>query len=495
MSGAFPNFTRMNRWRTPLLFSMLLTFSFVGQAQSVTFHADVAPIIYTHCTECHRVGEIGPMPLTTYEEVFGYGEFIEYVTTTDYMPPWTPDDTYSHFVGERVLTDNEKATLSAWVAAGKPEGNPADNPGIPSFPEGSQIGTPDMVLPMAESYTHGGDMTDQYQVFVLPADPDNDLAIRALEVRPGNRTVSHHAILGLDVTGTAANLDAQDPEPGYESFGSFGFSAESNFFGAWVPGALTLEYPPGIGRVVPAGADILLQMHYGPSPIEETDLTEVNVFFAEEPIEREVETGIMGPQHLDQSFYLPANQERTFHGTMNVAADVSLLSVAPHCHLIGVSWEVFATSPNNQDTIPLISIPSWDFNWQGFFTFPTLTKIPSGYTLHGIASYDNTSANPFNPNDPPQNVTFGEGTTDEMFFVFFDYVLYQGGDELISLAPSDEPPCVGDLTGDGIVSVEDMLFLLSDFGCVTDCNADVDLDNAVTISDLLQLLSAFGEPC
>ena len=93
------------------------------------------------------------------------------------------------------------------------------------------------------------------------------------------------------------------------------------------------------------------------------------------------------------------------------------------------------------------------------------------------------------------DVTFGEGTTDEMFFVFFDYVLYQGGDELISLAPSDEPPCVGDLTGDGIVSVEDMLFLLSDFGCVTDCNADVDLDNAVTISDLLQLLSAFGEPC
>ena len=495
MSGAFPNLTRMNRWPTPLLFSMLLTFSFVGQAQSVTFHADVAPIIYTHCTECHRVGEIGPMPLTTYEEVFGYGEFIEYVTTTDYMPPWTPDDTYSHFVGERVLTDNEKATLSAWVAAGKPEGNPADNPGIPSFPEGSQIGTPDMVLPMAESYMHGGDMTDQYQVFVLPADPDNDLAIRALEVRPGNRTVSHHAILGLDVTGTAANLDAQDPEPGYESFGSFGFSAESNFFGAWVPGALTLEYPPGIGRVVPAGADILLQMHYGPSPIEETDLTEVNVFFAEEPIEREVETGIMGPQHLDQSFYLPANQERTFHGTMNVAADVSLLSVAPHCHLIGVSWEVFATSPNNQDTIPLISIPSWDFNWQGFFTFPTLTQIPSGYTLHGIASYDNTSANPFNPNDPPQNVTFGEGTTDEMFFVFFDYVLYQEGDELISLAPSDEPPCVGDLTGDGIVSVEDMLFLLSDFGCMTDCNADVDLDNAVTISDLLQLLSAFGEPC
>ena len=274
----------MIRWSTSLLFSVLLSYSVVSLAQSVTFHADVASIIYAHCTECHRVGEIGPMPLTTYDEVFVYGEFIEYVTATDYMPPWTPDDTYSHFVGERVLTDNEKATLSAWVAAGKPEGNPADNPGIPSFPEGSQIGTPDMVLPMAEPYTHGGDMTDQYQVFVLPADPDNDLAIRALEVRPGNRTVSHHAILGLDVTGTAANLDAQDPDPGYESFGGFGFSAESNFFGAWVPGALTLEYPPGIGRVVPAGADILLQMHYGPSPLKKPTSQRSMCFLPRNPL-------------------------------------------------------------------------------------------------------------------------------------------------------------------------------------------------------------------
>ena len=487
------NFLAMCHFPRTLL-GCLLLFPGMGQAQSVTFHADVAPIIFTHCTECHREGEIGPMPLTTFAEVYAYGEFIEYVTATDYMPPWTPDENVSHFVGERVLTSAEKQILSDWVAQGKPEGDASDNPGIPTFPEGSQIGTPDLVLSMPEAYNHGGDMTDQYQVFVLPADPDNDLSIRALEVRPGNRNVAHHAILGLDISGTAANLDAQDPDPGYESFGGFGFSAESNFFGAWVPGALTLEYPPGIGRTVPAGSDILLQMHYGPSPIAETDVTEINVFYSEEPIEREVETGIMSPQNLDQFFFLPANQLRTFHGTMEVATDVSLLSIAPHCHLIGVSWDVFATSPNNQDTIPLISIPSWDFNWQGFFTFPTLTKIPEGYTLHGIASYDNTSDNPFNPNSPPQNVTFGEGTTDEMFFVFFDYVLYQEGDEQISLEPAD-PSCQEDLNGDGLVSVNDILVLLSDFGCSANCDADVDLDDAVSISDLLQILSAFGDGC
>ena len=468
-------------------------------AQSVTFHADIAPIIYNECTQCHRVGEIGPMPFTTYAEVAAYGNFIEYVTQTGYMPPWTPDHNYSSLRGERFLTQAQKDLISAWVADGMPEGNPADNPGLPLYPDDSQIGEPDLVLGMPEPFVHEGNMLDQYQVFVIPTGVTEAKEVKAVEIRPGNNAVDHHALVAYTnvpyVIAQAQALDAADPNPGYESFGDYGVDVEQFLFGGWVPGTPPLEFPPTIGHVMDPGSHLLLQMHYGPSPIEETDLTEVNVFFAEEPIEREVETGIMGPQHLDQSFYLPANQERTFHGTMNVAADVSLLSVAPHCHLIGVSWEVFATSPNNQDTIPLISIPSWDFNWQGFFTFPTLTKIPAGYTLHGIASYDNTSANPFNPNVPPQNVTFGEGTTDEMFFVFFDYVLYQEGDELISLAPSDDAPCVGDLTGDGVVSVEDMLFLLSDFGCVTDCNADVDLDNAVTISDLLQLLSAFGEPC
>lgn len=466
----------------------------LANAQTPTFHLDVAPIVFQHCAECHRPGEIGPMPLTTYEEVFAYGEFIEFVTASGYMPPWTPDNTYSHFVGERVLTENELATLSAWVAAGKPEGDPADNPGLPQYPEGSQIGEPDLVLAMAEPYEHGGDMTDQYQVFVLPGDPNADLSIRALEVRPGNRNVAHHAILGLDVSGTAQALDANDPDPGYESFGSFGFDAASNFFGGWVPGAATVTYPPGIGRTVPAGADVLLQMHYGPSPVTALDQTEVNVFFSEEPIEREVQTTFMGPQHLDQFFYLPANQTRTFHGTMEVSTDVSLISIVPHCHLIGKSWEVFATSPNNQDTIPLIAIPDWDFNWQGFFTFPTLTKIPQGYTLHGIATYDNTMNNPFNPNSPPQNVTFGEGTEDEMFFVFFDYVLYEVGDESIELGPSGDA-CPTDLTTDGVISVDDLLALLSDFGCLSGCQADIDLDEAVTIADLLVLLGAFGTNC
>ena len=362
-----------------------------------------------------------------------YGNFIEYVTSIGYMPPWTPDADYSHFVGERVLTAEEVETISAWVDADMPEGNPDDNPGLPSFPEGSQIGEPDLVFSMPEPFTHAGNMSDQYQVFVMPTGSDEDIHVRALEVRPGNGAIAHHAILGVDIEGTAQFLDSQDPAPGYESFGDFGFEAYENFFGGWVPGTQTVVYPEGIGRVIPANSDLLIQMHYGPTSVEGVDQTEVNVFLTDSPIEREVTTGIMGPWTLGEPFFIPANQVKTFHGEYNIPVDLSFISIVPHCHLVGVSWEVFATGPGDLDTIPLISIPAWDFNWQGFFTFPYMTKVPAGYTLHGIATYDNTANNPFNPSDPPAMVQYGDHTEDEMFFVFFDYVLYADGDEDISL--------------------------------------------------------------
>ncbi len=349
------------------------------------------------------------------------------------MPPWTPDADYSHFVGERVLTAEEVETISAWVDADMPEGNPDDNPGLPSFPEGSQIGEPDLVFSMPEPFTHAGNMSDQYQVFVMPTGSDEDIHVRALEVRPGNGAIAHHAILGVDIEGTAQFLDSQDPAPGYESFGDFGFEAYENFFGGWVPGTQTVVYPEGIGRVIPANSDLLIQMHYGPTSVEGVDQTEVNVFLTDSPIEREVTTGIMGPWTLGEPFFIPANQVKTFHGEYNIPVDLSFISIVPHCHLVGVSWEVFATGPGDLDTIPLISIPAWDFNWQGFFTFPYMTKVPAGYTLHGIATYDNTANNPFNPSDPPAMVQYGDHTEDEMFFVFFDYVLYADGDEDISL--------------------------------------------------------------
>ena len=428
--------------RISLIFMLLLGGATAAWSQAPTFHADIAPIIYQNCTECHRTGEIGPMPFTTYEEVSEYSSFISYVTATKYMPPWTPDPDYSTLRGERFLTEEQIELLAEWHEAGAPEGDPADNPGLPDFPEGSQIGEPDLTLTMEEAYVHGGDMLDQYQVFVMETGVTEETEIRAVEIRPGNAAIAHHTLIAYtenpNSIAAAEAMDAADPAPGYESFGDYGVNVEDFLFGGWVPGAEPTEFPATIGKKIGPDGRLLVQMHYGPTPVEETDVTEINLFFANEPIQREVELAMMTPEHLPEPFFIQPNEVKTFHGVMNIPQDVSVLSVTPHCHLLGQSWEVFAVSPDENDTIPLISIPEWDFNWQGIFGFPSLLHVPGGYKMHAICTYDNTADNPYNPNDPPQWMSWGDLTGDEMYVLFFQFVEYMEGDENITLSTADE---------------------------------------------------------
>jgi hypothetical protein len=429
------------------IFKKFLTLAFISTvsstvAQTPTFHLDIAPIIYNNCTSCHRVGELGPMPLTTYDEVATNGYFIEYVTQSGYMPPWTPDHNYVSLNGERFLSEQEKQTIVDWVAADMPEGDPLDNPGMPDFPTGSQIGTPDLVLSMSEPYLHGGDGLEQYQVFRIPTGITESVEISAVEIRPSNGAIAHHGLIGYtnnaSSIASAASMDDSDPAYGYESFGDYGVPVEDQIFGGWVPGSPPLIFPPTIGKVMEPGSELLLQMHYGPVYQDELDQTSVNIFFSPEPIEREIETYRMTPENLTQPFYIPANEIVSFHGTISISDDVSVISIIPHSHLLGKSWLVYATSSDNQDTIPMISIPNWDFHWQGVFTYPNLLLIPGGYTVHAIAEYDNTSLNTNNPNNPPQAMWFGDYTTDEMYVMFLQFVPYQTGDESISISSLDE---------------------------------------------------------
>ena len=428
--------------RISLIFMLLLGGATAAWSQAPTFHADIAPIIYQNCTECHRTGEIGPMPFTTYQEVSEYSSFISYVTATKYMPPWTPDPDYSTLRGERFLTDDEIELLAEWHEAGVPEGDPADNPGLPDFPEGSQVGEPDVVISMPSPYVHGGDMAEQYQVYVLETGVTEETEIRAVEIRPENGAIAHHALIGYTESPTSISeaeaLDAQTPEEGYESFGDYGVPVEDFLFGGWAPGVEPTVFPSTIGKKISPNGRFLLQMHYGPTPVEESDLTAFNLFLADVPVQREVELEMMTPANLSESFFIQPNEIKTFHGTATVDEDISLLSVMPHCHLLGKVWEVYAVSPNQADTIPLISIPEWDFNWQGIYDFPSLKHIPAGYTMHAICTYDNTSDNPDNPNDPPQWTSWGDLTGDEMYVLFFQYVEYMEGDENITLSTADE---------------------------------------------------------
>ena len=391
------------------------------------------------------------MPFTTYEEVMNQGAFIKYVTSTGYMPPWSPDPEYSSFKGERYLKEDQIQLLSDWYGAGMPEGDPTRNPGLPNFPKNGRLGKPDLIITLPEPYVHAGDMTEEYYVFVLETGLEVETEIHAIEICPGNSSIVHHALLGytenLESISMLEARDLKSDDPGFSSwdntFGTPGFLDErtdSYLQCNYAPGQGIVEYPAGIGQTIGPGGRYLLELHYSPSPIEEVDSTKINLFFAEEPLRRHVKNKGIELGHLRKRFIIPANEVVTFHGTLDIENDISVMNVNAHMHLLGQSWEVYAVlhnwwSPN--DTIPLISIPDWDFNWQGNYDFNALKHIPAGYTIHAIATYDNTWRNPSNPNEPPQTVGWGNSTQDEMYLFSMQYVDYLPGDEDIILPGND----------------------------------------------------------
>ena len=424
-----------------LLFGMVVFWGLGAIAQSTpTFSEDIAPIIYEHCSSCHRPGEIGPMPFTNYQEVKDWANMIEYVTSIRYMPPWKPNPDFSSFLGENFLEEEEIQLIMDWVAEGMPEGDPALAPPFPVFPSGSQIGEPDLVLSFAEAFTQPGSGEDTYRIFVLPTELPEDKDLAAIELRPGNPTIVHHALFTYDTSGVAAANAAADPIYGYDGFGGFGVPGTfDRQFPAYVPGQKPRFYPEGIGQRIPADADLLVQMHYAPSPIDQTDSSTINLFFLEEPAQRYVQSHVMLPFFgtlQNGPFILAPEEIKTFHGIWEVEDYISLLGLGPHMHLLGKDWTVMAIRPTG-DTINLVQIEDWDFNWQGGYFFDRFITLEPGSEIHAYATYDNTSSNPSNPNNPPAWVSWGEGTTDEMYYLPIMYVPYAFGDEDIVF--TDDP--------------------------------------------------------
>jgi hypothetical protein len=192
-----------------------------------------------------------------------------------------------------------------------------------------------------------------------------------------------------------------------------------------------------MSQKLPKGSDLVLQMHYAPTSVDEEDSSVVNLFFAREPSRRTVLSKILLPTDLiNGPFVIPANQVKKFEAVYRIPTKVSLVGIWPHCHMLGKDWEVYAKLPDGSQ-IPLIKIGEWDFNWQGGYYFQKLIVLPTGSEIHASATYDNTENNPVNPNIPPKVVTWGEGTADEMFYLPISYVLYQAGDENLVLSTDD----------------------------------------------------------
>lgn len=392
----------------------------------VTYTRDVAPILFAHCVICHREGEIAPFPLTSYEDAAKRAQQIAAVVDRRLMPPWIPAQVHGEFKQQRTLTEQQIETLKHWATSGREVGDPHDLPVPPQFDSGWRMGTPDLILEMAEAFEVPADGPDVYQNFVIPVDIPNDKMVAGIQFVPGNANVVHHSLLYLDTNGKARQLDAKTAEPGYSTFGGPGFLPTGSI-GGWSPGTSPQRLPAGFGRPLKKGSDLVMQIHYHPSGKIERDRSKVAVYFVDNP--QHAVQGIWVSNHSHD--IAPGEKDYRLESSLTLSCDVTLFGIIPHMHLLGNTMEAVAVMPDGS-RVRLVDIPRWDFHWQDDYRFVKPLKLAAGTRLEVKASYDNSTDNPSNPNSPPQRVTWGEGTTDEMFYCFF-LVAADSPDQLKSL--------------------------------------------------------------
>jgi hypothetical protein len=375
-----------------------------ARSPGVTFSHDIAPLLYRHCASCHHAGAVAPFPLVTYTDAAKHARLIASVTASRYMPPWLPET--PHFTGERRLSHAEIALFEHWAEQGAPEGNPAEIPPAPHFPEGWSLGTPNLEAEMPKPFQIPADGPDLYRCFAIPLPFHGQRYIRAVAIQPGNPQVVHHALLFQDVLGAGRKRDTGS---GYECFGTPGF-LPARGLGGWTPGAQAVTMLPGMAETLYERSSLVLQVHYHPTGKPETDQTRVALYYTDErPTRHAADIGLTS-NRID----IPPGQSDykvTDHFTLPV--DVDLVQVIPHAHYICRDMLGYAILPDGKRRT-LIHIPDWNFNWQEQYRYPTPIRLPAETRVEMEFTYDNSTANPRNPNHPPKEVIYGPASTDEM---------------------------------------------------------------------------------
>jgi peroxiredoxin len=404
--------------------------------RSVTYYRDVAPILQSRCQECHRPGQVGPFSLTTYKQALTWAQDIKEYTSSRQMPPWKITEGIA-FHNERRLSDQEIATLAAWVEGGTPEGDPKDAPLPRKFVEGWRLGQPDLVLSTSEDFVLGPGGRDLFRVFVLPTSLTEDKFVVAFEVKPGNPRVVHHTLNFIDAAGQARQLERKarekeknqieknsddkskpqsdyDRGPGYSVGMGVGFLPQGGM-GGWAPGQLPQQLPEGYGFRLPKGSDVVVQVHYHRNGRVERDRLQIGLYFAKKTDGMKgYKTGVLAGRLLAIP---PGDANFKVTGSTSVSQDCVLHSIMPHMHLLGRQIKV-TMKPTDGPKSTLLQIDAWDYNWQETYFLKEPLKLRAGTVLEVQAVYDNSDANPNNPYSPPRLVTLGEQTTNEMCFVF-----------------------------------------------------------------------------
>ncbi len=368
-------------------------------AQEVTFYRDVLPILQNRCQECHRKGQMAPMAFTTYQETRPWAKAIREAILTRKMPPWFADPCCGKFSNDRSLTSSERETLAKWADSGAKEGRAAEAPPPREWAEGWNISQPDAVIQMPQAFHVPASGAVEYQYFIVPTGFKKDRWVQSVEVRPTERSVVHHAVVYIREPG-----DTWTRGP-----------TKSDILSVYAPGSSPDVYPSGMAKLVKAGSDLVIEVHYTPSGKAVEDRVKVGLVFARErPAKR-----VLTLQMDNEKFRIPAG-ERNFRVSVwgTLPNDALLLGFFPHMHLRGTEFEYTRIRDNGLPET-LLRVKPYDFYWQLYYRLAEPIPLKKGTRLNWIATYDNSAANPRNP-DPSTEVRYGFQSWEEMMVGFFD---------------------------------------------------------------------------
>ncbi len=382
-----------------------------GATGLVTFHKEIEPLLQDHCQVCHRPGEIGPMPLLTYQEARPWAKAIKQAVLSRKMPPWFADSTVQHYNNDVSLSATEIETLTSWVDAGAPEGDPKDTPIPRTFVEGWGIGQPDLIVEMPQTYSVPASGTIEYTYVILPTHFTEDRWVVAAEIRPGNRAVMHHAALHVRLPGSKWMREYPMGVPYVPAPG--GSADERRSSDEWLtnyaPGRPPYALPPGTAFLVKAGSDFVLQFHYTTNGTAASDRSKIGLIFAKAP---PAKRAFIAPVSNSTFVIPPGDPDYRAKGSVTLAADVLLLSAGPHMHLRGKAMDITVTYPTGKSET-LVHVPRYDFNWQLLYGFGPAKLAPRGSRLEVTGVWDNSANNKYNPN-PKAEVRWGDQSWEEM---------------------------------------------------------------------------------
>ncbi len=382
-----------------------------GSEAAPTIHRNIAPIVLDHCAACHHPGGSGPFSLLTYEDVKGRAPQIAKVTASRYMPPWLPEPGDYPLAGDCHLSFEQIGAIQLWVAAGCVAGDPADSPPPPKWHEGWQLGQPDLVVEMPQTYTLPPEGTDVWRKFIIPVPLAAPRYVRAVELRPGNKRIVHHAIAYLDSTGFSRRQAAKQGEQSYDGMvSSPEVHSPPGHFLSWLPGMIPFAEDPAMSWLLEPGTDLVVETHMLPSGKPEPVRIAIGLYFTDQPPTKFPVELLLHSNTLD----IPAGaKDYEAADSYELPQDIELLGLYPHAHFLARQFEAWATLPGGAKE-RLLSIPHWDFNWQNSYRFAQPISLPRGTIVSMRFRYDNSADNPRNPRHPPVRVQFGYHSYDEM---------------------------------------------------------------------------------